>query len=163
MPQQPAFDIQAAHRYFSAACFNQAWELMEKENRTPQEDEQMIRLSLASHYHWTQRSDYSAESESIACWQISRIYAILRQADNARRYAELSLDASRRNGEAPFFMGYSYEALARAEAIAGNQNRMENFLREARRFAGRVPAEDDRKALLADLDTVRVDEERPEQ
>ncbi|MBN2256585.1 MAG: hypothetical protein JW704_02025 [Anaerolineaceae bacterium] len=156
MTQQPAFDQQAAHQFFSAACFNQAWDLMEKADRTPEEDEQMIRLSLASHYHWTQRSDYSLESESIAYWQTSRIYTLLAQAGLAYQYAEKSLAASRRDGERPFFMGYSYEALARAEAIGGNQSKMMAALSKARHWAEKISDSDDRKALLADLDTVKI-------
>ena len=33
MSEQPGFDLQAAHRYFSAACFNQAWDLIDKADR----------------------------------------------------------------------------------------------------------------------------------
>lgn len=51
MSKKPDFDMDAAHRYFSAGCFNRAWDLMEKSSRTPEEDEQMIRLALASHWH----------------------------------------------------------------------------------------------------------------
>ena len=58
-----------ARRYFAVDCFNKAWELIDKSNRTHEEDDQMIRLSLASHYHWTQRDDYTATSKSIAHWQ----------------------------------------------------------------------------------------------
>lgn len=156
MAQKPSFDLQTAHHFFAANCFNQAWDLIDKNRRTPEEDDQMIRLALASHYHWTQRDDYSAQSESIACWQISRVYAILAQADNARRYAEKSLDASRRDGSQPFYTGYSYEALARSEAIAANPAKMAEYLSEARRYAQLIPGEDDRQALLTDLNTIHL-------
>ena len=156
MAQKPLFDLQTAHHFFAANCFNQVWDLIDKTSRTPEEDDQMIRLALASHYHWTQRDDYSAQSESIACWQISRVYAVLAQADNARRYAEKSLDASRRDGRQPFYTGYSYEALARAESIAGNPAKTTEYLAEARRYAQLIPGEDDRQALLTDLNTIHL-------
>ncbi|HWQ04318.1 MAG TPA: hypothetical protein VN452_03075 [Longilinea sp.] len=156
MTQNPSFDLQKAHHFFAANCFNQVWDLVDKTDRTPEEDEQMIRLALASHYHWTQRNDYSAQSESIACWQISRVYAVLAQADNARRYAEKSLDASRRDGSKPFYTGYSYEALARAESIAGNPAKMTEYLAEAHRCAQQTPVEDDRQALLNDLNSIHL-------
>ena len=92
MSEQPDFDHPAAHRYFAAECYNRAWDLINKPDRTPEENEQMLRLSLASHWHWTQRSDYAAENVSIAYWQTSRIYTLLGQADNARRYARLCLE-----------------------------------------------------------------------
>jgi hypothetical protein len=46
--QDPGFDATKAHRHFSADCFNKAWELIERTDRTSAEDEQMIRLSHAS-------------------------------------------------------------------------------------------------------------------
>ena len=77
MSEKATFDIDAAHRYFAAECFNQAWDLINKSERTPEEDEQMIRLSLASHWHWTQRADCTQENVSIAYWQTSRVYTVL--------------------------------------------------------------------------------------
>mgnify|MGYP000848870419 FL=1 len=154
MSTQTSFDLQAAHRHFSAACFNQAWDLMDKTVRTPEEDEQMLRLSLASHYHWTQREDCQPGNESIAYWQTSRIYVLLHQPDNAHRYAEKSLAASRAGGETPFLMGYSFEALARAAAAAGNQAMRDDCLAQARQFARKITDPEDQKALLADLETV---------
>ena len=150
------FDQQAAHRFFSAECFNRAWDLMDKSGRTAQEDEEMIRLSLTSQWHWSQRPDCTATSLAVGYWQTSRIYALLGQADNARRYGHLSLEASRQEGVPPFYLGYAYEALARAESVAGSRDRMAAYLAEARRAAGQVPEPDSRKALLDDLETIAV-------
>jgi len=151
MDKKPDFDLQAAHRYFSALCFNQAWELIEKPERTPAEDEEMIRLGLASTWHWTQREDCTQTNLSIGYWQTSRIYAMLGQADNARRYGHLCLAASQAEDVPPFYLGYAYEALARAEAVAGDGEHMEEYLAEAHRVAGTVPDDDARQMLLDDL------------
>ena len=120
MTKKPDFDIESAHKYFSVQCFNQAWDLIEKQERTPEEDEEMIRLSMAASWHWTRRSDCSEVNKSIGYWQISHIYAILGQADNARRYGQLCLVASHAEDIPPFYLEYSYETLSRAEKAAGN-------------------------------------------
>ena len=73
MAEAPEIDLIAAHNLFSAVCYNKAWELIEKTDRTPEEDEQLIRLSMASHWHWTQRKDCSPTNTSVAYWQTSRI------------------------------------------------------------------------------------------
>lgn len=58
MAKTPEFDLAAAHRYFSAECFNRAWDLIEKPDRTPEEDEEMIiRPNQASLYPWNQIED----------------------------------------------------------------------------------------------------------
>jgi len=65
MPKRPDFDMPAAHKYFAAQCFNAAWDLIEKPDRTPEEDEQMIQLTQTSNWHWTQRDDYTRKYASI--------------------------------------------------------------------------------------------------
>ena len=155
MAIKPDFNQSAAHKYFSAQCFNKAWDLMEKQNRTAQEDEEMVRLSLASHWHWTQREDYTNKEMSIAYWQTSRIYAILGQADNARRYGQLCLEASQGMDLPPFCLAYAYEALARAELVAKNSDKMEEYLSEARGVADKMSDPNVKEQLLDDLNTIK--------
>jgi hypothetical protein len=111
----------------------------------------MIRLSLASHWHWTQREDCAVTNISVAYWRTSRIYAVLGQAENARRYAEMCLAASQGDDVSPFYLGYAYEAMARAELVAGNREQMEQYLGQAQRVADRVPGPEEKKWLLEDL------------
>jgi hypothetical protein len=155
MTKQPEFDQQAAHRYFSATCFNKAWELMDKPERTSEEDEMMIRLSLASHWHWTQREDYAKTNESIAYWQTSRIYALLGKGETARHYGRLCLEASRGKNVPPFALGYAYEALARAEMVDGDREKMKDFLDKARQAAEAIQEAESKKMLENDLDTIQ--------
>ena len=154
MTTKDDIDQKAAHKYFSANCFNKAWDLIDKSDRTPAEDEEMIRLSLASHYHWTQRDDYSPTSASIGHWQTSRIYAILGQAENARRYGQICLEASRAEDVPPFYLGYAFEALARAEAVGGDREKSEQFINGAKAAAEIIEKSEDRKVLLDDLGTI---------
>ena len=51
MAKAPEFDLEAAHRYFAAHCFNTAWDLIEKKNRTPEDDRMMVALNQASLFH----------------------------------------------------------------------------------------------------------------
>jgi len=153
MPQDPGFDIGKAHGYFSVDCFNKAWDLIEKPNRTPEEDEHMTRLSQASIWHWTQRADCKSTNLSIGYWQASRICAILGRADDARRYAQLCLRHSK--DEAPFFLAYAYEALARAEQVAGNGPQAAKYRAEAVQLTEAVTDDEERKMLVDDLETIK--------
>jgi len=81
--KQPEFDLDAAYKYFSAECFNRAWELIEKKDRSPEEDDTLLALSMRSLWHWTQRKDCSAENLSVAYQQLSRIFVLLDQSSNA--------------------------------------------------------------------------------
>jgi hypothetical protein len=154
MPKPPEFDLSKAHKYFSADCFNKTWELIDKTDRTPEEDEQMLRLSMASAWHWTQREDCQPTNMSIAYWQIARVYALLQQADNARRYGQLCLDVSSGENIEPFYLGYAYEALARAEMVAGDPTRMQRYLEKAHQAAELVTDTESKGMLVADLKTI---------
>lgn len=154
MTQKPDFDHSTAHKYFAANCFNKAWDLIDKTDRTPTEDEDMIRLSLASHYHWTQREDYDNTKASIAHWQTSHIYALLDQADNAKRYGQLCLQVSQGEDIPPFFLGYAYESLARAEATAGNEKQAQEYIDKAKKVAEKIQKPEDKNQLLNDLDSI---------
>jgi tetratricopeptide (TPR) repeat protein len=157
MPTLPDFDLQSVHRYFSVQCFNQAWELIEKPERTTEEDEAMIRLSHASHYHWTQREGYSPTNNSIANWQLARIYAVLGRLEQARHYAGLCLQASREEGVEAVFVGYAYEALARVERMAGNKEQAQAYLASALEQADKTDDEEERQMLLDDLADLSMD------
>jgi hypothetical protein len=63
--KEPAFDVEAAHRYFAAHCFNKAWDLIEKRDRTSEDDLLMVALNQASIYHWLQRPDCGNKQRSV--------------------------------------------------------------------------------------------------
>ncbi len=154
MVKKQEFDSVAAHKYFAAECFNHAWDYIDKPARTKNEEDMMLHLSLASLWHWTQRKDCTSTNLAIGYWQVSRVFALLGQADNARHYGELCLEASKKEDVLPYYLGIAYEALARAELVAGNQDKMEGFLHQAQQVAASLSDPEEKKMLLSDLATI---------
>lgn len=152
MSKPPDLDIAAAHKYFAASCFNRAWELIEKENRTADEARLMVMLTLASIYHWSERPDCSEQNLSVGHWQAARVYSALGNAAEALAHANLSLKFSQ--GLSPFYRGFAYAALARAEALTGSQAKVLEYIALARELAAQVTEKDDRDSLLKDLDSI---------
>ncbi|MFZ0533564.1 MAG: hypothetical protein WAM09_10310 [Anaerolineales bacterium] len=155
MGKKPGFDIQAAHKYFSAECFNRAWDFIDKPTRSKSEEDKLLQLSLASIWHWTQREDCTSTNLSVGYWQVSRAFSLLRQAGNAKHYGELCLEVSQGEAVLPFYRGYAYEALARAEMVAGNEDEVEKYLIQAHQVAAVLPDPEEKKQLLSDLATIR--------
>ncbi len=153
----PSFDASAAHRFFSAACFNGVWELLERPNRTPDDDVRLLAAAHASLWHWLQRPDCTPRNLSVGYWLLSRAYAVLGNAVEARRYGSLSLDAAAQ--EPPFYQGYAHEALARAARSAGDSQLAERHLAEARRFAEEVTESEERTMLESDLQQLAVQQQ----
>jgi len=147
-------DRAAAHRQFSAECFNRTWELIDKPDRTSADDEQMLLCALASLWHWTQRADCTDQNLSIGHWQVARVYALLGQADNARRFADACLKHS--GALPPFFRSYAHEGLARAAMIAGDKLLLDAHATAARKLSAEVTDADDRALLERDLEQLRL-------
>ena len=155
MSQPLAFDEAAGHRFFSATCFNRTWELLDKANRTAEDTETMIACCLASVWHWQQRPDCSRRNLSVGYWQVARVYSLVGQAQNAWRYGELCLKAS--EGEEPFYLGYAYEALARAAKLAGDDELTRQYLRHAEELAGQLADGEEREMLTKDLNSLAAE------
>ena len=56
---------------------------------------------------------------------------------NARRYAQMCFEVSQQPGVKAVFLAYAYEALAQAEAAAGEKGIAYGYLTEARRLANK--------------------------
>lgn len=153
MSDKPDFDTAAVHRYFSATCFNKTWEFIDNPHRSPDEELAMLQTAMASLWHWSQREDATPQNLSVGNWQVSRVYCLLGQADNARRYAEVSLKLA--EGSEPFYAAFAYEALARAEMVAGNKAKMQEYLEKAFVLAEKVEDEEDKQVLMADLRSIK--------
>lgn len=95
MATDPGFDVERAHRHFAATNFNRCWELIEKDGRSPEDNEQMLLLAQSSLWHWTQRPDLQPDNLAIGHWQLARVNALLGNGEDALRHAERSLEIAR--------------------------------------------------------------------
>jgi len=154
MTDDPAIDLVAAHRHFSAWCFNRAWDLMEKADRTEADDRSMVALNQASIFHWSHRPDCTDKNLSIGYWQAARIQALLGNAAEAMRHARTCLDYSTKLE--PFYLGYAYEALARAAGLANDAVRAAEYLANAESLARQVSDEQSHRLLITDLTQLKA-------
>lgn len=77
-------------RKLAADLFNTVWSLMEKANRTREEDDMMIHAAHASRYHWAEVG--TAVNLARGEWQISRVYCVLNRAESALFHAKRCLE-----------------------------------------------------------------------
>jgi hypothetical protein len=139
-------------RRLAAALFNATWALMEKEDRTPAEDDRMIHGAHASRYHWEQVG--TAANLARGEWQCSRVYAVLRRPEPCLHHAGRMLDICRQNGIGDWDLAFAYEALARGSAIAGDAEAARSWTEQALAAAEKIADEQDRALLRGDLETI---------
>ena len=146
------FDPQRSHRHFSVECFNRAWDLIEKPDRTAADDEAMLLTASASLWHWTERADHKDQNLSIGHWQLSRVYSLLGRGDDAMRHAEQSLQYAA--GSPPFYIAYAHEAIARAALVQSNRPLWQAHLGLAQAIGATVSDAGERAMLEADLESL---------
>ncbi len=94
----------------------------------------MLALSMASFWYWTLRQDCTNGVLSVAYWQVSRIFSLLDQTENAQLFGELSLSVSKDSSLPPYCFGYADEAMARAALLASELDKANDNIQKARRF-----------------------------
>lgn len=143
---------QEVHRKFSTECFNEVWGLMEKASRSMEEDRLMREMAHASLFHWLKRDDRDATKISIGLWLVSRVYSMMGDGGAASRYAGECIEISASNSLPPFYMGYGYEAAARAAGVAGEVKAKVDFLKNATDELGRIEDAGEKEMLEKDLE-----------
>jgi tetratricopeptide (TPR) repeat protein len=139
-------------RALAADCFNGTWALLEKDDRSADDDELMVHMAHASAYHWSNVGE--AVHQVRGEWQCSRVYAVLGRAEPALHHAKRALSICQAHGIADFDIAFCYEALARAYAVAGDADQKAHWLAEGHAALDGIADEEDRAIVLADLETV---------
>lgn len=140
------------HRRLGVALFNRTWTLLEKENRSRDDDDAMVHMAHASAHHWRQVG--TAENFARSEWQCSRVYAVLRRAEPCLHHAQRVIDICTGNQIGDWDLAFGYEALARGHAVAGDMARARAYTEQALAAAEDIKEDDDRELVLADLETI---------
>lgn len=148
---EPA-EIERWHRFMAAHLFNETWSYLEKPERSAEEDQQMLWAAMGSRFHWLQVGDQA--NFAVGDWQLSRVFSVLEDLHNARRYAASSLRRCHQYNLGPFLRAYAHEALARVAALADDPYERDRNRDDARALADQIEDETDRKQLLEDLASI---------
>jgi hypothetical protein len=141
-------------RKLAVDLFNRVWTLLERADRTPEQDDEMINATHASCHHWAEVG--TTASIARGEWQISRVYSVLDRAEPALYHAGRCLAYCESNPDEleDWDLPFAYEALARAHAVAGNAAESERFAALAGELGERIEDEEDRELLARDLTTL---------
>jgi len=149
----PGLDAKT-EREIGVALFNYVWTLLEMEGRTEEQEIEMVHAAHASAYHWMKVGTPANRVRSE--WQCSRVYAVIGRAEPALWHARKAHAICEREGIGDWDLGFVYEALARANAVAGDTQEAARWLEQARNAAADVAEDGDRELLLSDLETIPV-------
>ena len=136
------------HRKVAKECFNKTWDYLEKKNRTPDDDRQMLILAHTSRYHWELVGN--ARNLAVGEWQISRVYAALKQAEPSLLFAKSSLELVINNNLSELLPS-AYEGMARAYAVAQQPQLARDYIVKAHKELESIRDEEDKKVYAGQI------------
>ena len=146
------------HKKCAVSLFNGVWDLLEKQDRTPAETDEMIHMAHASRYHWEQVG--TAVNLSRGEWQIARVYAISGRSEPALYHATRNLEICLSNQIGDFDLAYAYEGLARAYLIAEHLENFNLYFEKAHHASNQIEKDADKQLLLDDMKQLQIAAEK---
>jgi DNA-binding transcriptional MerR regulator len=147
------------HRRLGKDLYNHAWSLIERSERSPAENDEMLYATYASAYHWSKAGGTLANAARSE-WQIARVHATLGRGEpalwHATRCLELAEAATRAGVADDWDVAAALEGLARAQAVAGDPASAEATRARARAALAAVADPEDRQLIEQDLESIPI-------
>jgi len=153
MSEEPLIS-KKVHERLAKDLFNLTWSLLDKEDRTKDDDLKMIHAAHASCYHWGEIGTPLQFERGE--WQISRVYAVLGRSEPALFHAKNCLETCEKNAIGDFDIAFAFEALARAYAVEGDETNLAKYMAKAKDAAKRIKDEGTKNYFLSELKTIDV-------
>jgi hypothetical protein len=145
--------LQQWHKNQAVKNFNDTWDLIDKKDRTIEDDLKMIHTAHASRFHWGEIGTplEFARGE----WQISRVYSLLGRSESALYHGNCSLKYCKDNNIGDFDLAFAYEAIARAYMTLDDKKSMQEYLDYAKEACNSIKDNGDKEYTLSELASIK--------
>jgi hypothetical protein len=140
------------HRRFATQAFNATWELIEKSDRSADDDLEMLATAATSRWHWGKVGD--PEHIATSDWQVGHVACLLGMPNLALPFAERNLRAAAAHSWDGWRLASAHEGVARALATAGDVSGRDHHVALAREALAREPDDEDREIIAAQIDSI---------
>lgn len=140
-----------AHLLFARQYHGKTWDLLDKQERSLEENERMLDYAHASLAHW--REAGTAVNIQRGGWLLSRVWVALGDGAQALRHARRTQDWTEANRGLmqDFDVAFAYESLSRAHALLGNVEEARRYNTLAQSAGEAISDEEDRKIFFEEL------------
>ena len=140
------------HKKFAVETFNYVWDLLNKTERTIEEEDSMLHAAHASRFHWEKIGQpvNLARGE----WQVARVYTVLGRPKCGLYHARRCLEICEQHQIGDFDLAYAYEALARAYLADNKFIEYNYYLRLARQAGEHIADADDKAHFFEDVESI---------
>jgi hypothetical protein len=151
MSEEKTYTISQAQLHFAIDFHGKTWEMLEKKDRTPDDELRMLDYAHASLAHW--RTAGSEVRHQRGQWLLARVYSVLGEGTRALKHAQICfelLDGNKADME-DFDFAFAYEAIARAYAVNGDKDAAKRFFKMAQKAGESIKVKEDRDIFFAEL------------
>ncbi|GAA2101481.1 hypothetical protein GCM10009841_17240 [Microlunatus panaciterrae] len=107
------------HRAQAVEANNSVWELVQRDPRSAEDDEELLRRAYAAGYHWDRAAGRGPQTAARADYMIAKALLLTGHPGASLSSADRCLDQCVRAGLADFDLAYAHEARARALRALG--------------------------------------------
>ena len=150
MSDERSFSELEAELFFAKRFNGKTWELLDKQERSQEENELMVEYAHASLAHW--RVAGTGVHLQRGVWMLARVYTVLGNASLALQHASrcLGLTEQYRDQLADFDFAFAYECMARARALAGDRLEAQKYVEMAEKAGASIQEEEEDRQVFFD-------------
>jgi hypothetical protein len=141
------------HKKLGISYFNKTWSLIEMENRTKEEDMEMIHYSHASRLHW-ELSEPPLLNIVRGEWLVSHVYSLLKMGKSALFHAQFVYDRTIENNYTDFDLVFAFESIAFAYKVLDNIPLMHEYLARGYEAIELIQKREDKEYCKSQLDII---------
>jgi hypothetical protein len=149
--EEKAFTESEAQLFFAKGFNGKTWELLDKGERTQEENELLVDYAHASLAHW--RAAGTGVHLQRGTWMLARVNTVLGNAQMALQHAGRCLELTEQHKGllADFDFAFAYECMARAQALAGNRAEALKYWDMADKAGAIIKDKEDRQIFFDDF------------
>jgi hypothetical protein len=150
--EEKTYTIAEAHQEFAVQTNGRVWELLGKEDRSQQEDDEMLYAAYGSCYHWGKAG--TGVNQQRGEYMIAKAYINLNNPVEAQRHANrvLQLTEAYKDELKDFDFAYAYEIMARSLAINRDMEGARKYHQMSREARDEIANAEDKKWFDGDFE-----------
>jgi hypothetical protein len=151
MTEKETFTEAEAHLHFAKRFNGMTWDLLDKQERTREEDDMMVNYAHTSLAHW--RAVGTGVNLQRGVWMLARVNIVLGNTQMAMQYAGRCLELTEQFKDqlSDFDFAFANECMARAHALGGNQTEAQEYIVKANKAGAAIQDEEDRQIFFDDF------------
>lgn len=156
MSEDKKYSIDEANAYFAINFNNNIWKLLDKKDRTDEDNNEMINLAHASLLHWKNRSDCQSCNLQRGEYMIALAYIHSGRQEPALYHAIrcLNITSEKIDEMKDFDIAYASLIMSGALSLFNNIDGANAYLQDAKKFGENIRDEEDKKIFMGDLSSV---------